>query len=240
MSLLASTLLPLVAEKIIDAVSTESSPAPAQNSTSSPLPSAISQPSNLPSASHNMDVHNVLSNSALPIRPTFYDTPQQLGPSLILPFQFKLHDWTGEVKLISTDLAASPNLKKIIEHYRFAELTSLEVVVCPRRLNATYPGTIEIRFTASDITVSQDTMCENPGAVSISCGGPIGFISNSAISCPLDRFSPVVKSPFLPTDRIKVSVNHWLNPDATKVANANPIITTLLRGNVRVAYPAYG
>lgn len=158
---------------------------------------------------------------------------------MTLPFQFVLHDWTGDQHLTDIDLAANDTLKKLMEPYRFAQLTALEVVVCPRQSAAKYAGTVEVRFLPSDVTPSASDMMAHPGAVSISCGGPIGFVSNSAVACPLNRFSPVIKSPFLASDRIRVAVNHWLNTDATKVTNTSHIITTMLRGTLLLAYPAF-
>lgn len=236
---LASAALP----HVIDAF-TSSTPTPTPAATEIP-PSRIPRPvqtprvNDTPTAVGGMDVHDVLINPAIPVRPTFYDAPNKLGPCMTLPFQFKLHDWNGNQKLIDIDLAASPQLKALTDPYRFAQLTTLEVVVCPRQSASKYSGTVEVRFLPSDVTPKADDMISHPGAMSVSCGGPLGFVSNSALACPLDRFSPVIKSPFLPTDRIRVAVNHWLNTEATKANNTSSIITTVLRGTLLLAYPAF-
>nr|WGZ74502.1 coat protein [Guachaca virus] len=236
---LASAALP----HVIDAF-TSTTPTPTPSSTEVP-PSRIPRPvqtprvNDTPTAVGGMDVHDVLINPAIPVRPTFYDTPHKLGPCMTLPFQFKLHDWTGDQKLIDIDLAANAELKTLTAPYRFAQLTTLEVVVCPRQSASKYAGTVEVRFLPSDVTPTATDMISHPGAMSVSCGGPLGFVSNSALACPLDRFSPVIKSPFLPTDRIRVAVNHWLNTEATKAGNTAHIITTILRGTLLLAYPAF-
>lgn len=242
---LASAAVPALIDAAVPAIASAISSNENPKS-SSPPPSRIpvalpaARPSSHAPPTGPMDVHDVLFNPSLPKRPTFLDTPSNLGPSMTLPFQFTLFDWTGAQKLIDLDCAASPKLKALIEPYRFAKFLHLEVVICPRQSASKYAGTAEIRFCPSDVTPSAADMMESVGTVSISCGGPIGFISNSAVACPLDRFSPVIKSPFLPTDRIRVVVNHWLNTDATKAANTGIIFSSILRGTVQVAYPSFG
>jgi len=192
------------------------------------------------SARSVLDVEHVLTNKALAPRPTFLDVPRDLGPSLVLPFQIQATEWTGAHLLADLDLAANTKIRALILPYRYAQLESMEVVVLPAQASATYPGTVDIRFVTSDVTPDPLTMIENPGAVRITMGGPIGAISNSAVPCELSSFSPVIKSPFLPTDRVKVCVNHWLNTDATKVSNKAVLITTIIRGTIRVGYPNNG
>lgn len=189
-------------------------------------------------SNHNLDIHNLLSNPSLPVRPRFFDVPESLGPSIVLPFQQAVHDWKGDHKLIDIDLAAWEPLSKLTAPYRFARLTSFEVVFLPRQHCHKYPGTAEVRFLPSDVKPEAQGMLNHPGAISVSLGGPFGFISNSAVPCPLNRFSAVIKSPFLPTDRIRVAVNHWLNLDATSVQNSSILITTVFRGSVELAYPS--
>nr|UNI73999.1 MAG: coat superfamily protein [brine shrimp tymo-like virus 1] len=242
---LASTALPALIDVAVPAIASSLSQNENPQSTPSPpsrIPVAVppARPSGHAISAGPMDVHDVLSNPSLPKRPSFLDTPSNLGPCMTLPFQFTLLNWTGAHKMINLDLAAAPELKKLVEPYRFAKLLNLEVIICPRQSASKYSGTAEIRFCPSDVTPSPNEMMDSVGTVSVSCGGPIGFISNSAIACPLDRFSPVIKSPFLPTDRIRVVVNHWLNTEATKVNNTGIIFSSILRGTVLVAYPSFG
>nr|QYV43088.1 MAG: capsid protein [Tymovirales sp.] len=187
-----------------------------------------------------LDFNHVLANQALAPRPTFLDVPRDLGPSLVLPFQIQSSEWTGAAISATLDIAANSKIRTLLLPYRYAQLESLELVVLPAQTSSKYPGTLDIRFIASDVTPDFTDMIENPGAVRVTMGGPIGAISNSVVPCPLKSFSPVIKSPFLPTDRVKVAVGHWLNADATKADNKHVLITTILRGTVRVGYPNDG
>lgn len=241
MASLLPEILAATAPLAIDAAAnlfSSSSPSP-QTTMASRIPRPVPPASHDASTHRDLDVGNVLSNPALPTRPHFLDVPAELGPSLNLPFQYKLHDWTGDQKLTNIDIAALSPLGELLKPYRYAQLLSLEVLILPRQAAAKYAGTCEVRFMPSDATPSASDMLEHPGAMSVSVGGPLGFVSNSALSCDLSKFSPVIKSPFLPTDRIRVAVNHWLNTEATSANNKHVIYTTLLRGNVKVAYPSY-
>lgn len=235
-------LIAAAAPLAIDAAVSLLSPTPdvPQNPPISRIPRPTSSVPHDSSSHRDMDVSNILSNPALPTRPRFLDIPTQLGPCINLPFQFKLHDWTGDQKLINLDIAAAPGLSTLLTPYRYAQLLSLEVLILPRQSASKWSGTCEVRFMPSDVTPTANDMLEHPGAMSVSIGGPLGFVSNSALSCDLSKFSPVIKSPFLPTDRIRVAVNHWLNTDATTTNTQKHIIfTTLLRGTIKVAYPSY-
>lgn len=231
-----STLAPILVEQLSSALTSNNVRFP---SASGQVTDSHASGTSVNGAPNTLDVHDILSNPALPIRPSFYDKPRDLGPCMTLPFQFKLHDWKGDVHLINIDLAAEPNLAKLTAPYRYAELVTLEVVFLPRQGASKYPGTAEVRFLPSDVTPVQNDMVNHPGAVSVSIGGPLSFVSNCAVPCALNRFSPVIKSPFLPTDRIRVAVNHWLNTDATSAKNTHVLITTILRGEIRLAYPAF-
>jgi len=230
---LATTLAPL----IIDAVKSSGS------KSETALDRVTAPAAIMDSSSHTnpiMDVDNVLVNKALAPRPSFFDIPRHLGPSLVLPFQIIVSKWTGEQILVDFDIAANSKIKTLLLPYRYAALERLELVALPAQTSAKYPGTLEVRFIPSDETPAPETMLEAPGAVRITMGGPLGAISNSSVPCELSSFSPVIKSPFLPTDRVKIAVNHWLNVDATKVGNTNNLITTIARGTIRVGYPNNG
>lgn len=233
---LASTIIPL----IIDA-SRAAEPAPKHRNTT---PAAIMDNSAHPVP--DMDVEHTLANSALPPRPTFFDIPRNLGPSLVLPFQLQITEWKGDPLLNDFDLAANTKIRALLLPYRYAQLESLAVVVLPAQASATYPGTLDIRYVTSDTTPDKNDMIEHPGAVRITMGGPLGAVSNTAVPCDLRCFSPVVKSPFLPTDRVKIAINHWLNTDATTLKtdgskrNTSILITTIARGTIRVGYPNNG
>ncbi|AOC55059.1 capsid protein [Bat tymo-like virus] len=240
---LALAAAPIAIDAVSSLFSSPSDSSPAHVPSRIPIPRPA-RSSNIVSgdsmSSRDLDVSNVLSNPALPTRPRFFDVPSELGPSINLPFQFKLHDWIGDNKLVNLDISASEQLIKLLAPYRYAQLLSLEVLVLPRQSSSKWSGTCEVRFMPSDATPLALDMLEHPGAMSISVGGPLGFVSNSALSCDLSKFSPVVKSPFLPTDRVRVAVNHWLNTDATTANTQKHVIfTTLLRGTVKVAYPSF-
>lgn len=237
---LLAAAAPLAIDAAASLFSSTSAPDVPQNPPISRIPRPVSSFPHDPSSHRDMDVSNILSNPALPTRPRFLDIPTQLGPCINLPFQFKLHDWTGDQKLINLDIAASSDLNPLLSPYRYAQLLSLEVLILPRQSASKWSGTCEVRFMPSDATPSASDMLEHPGAMSVSVGGPLGFVSNSALSCDLSKFSPIIKSPFLPTDRIRVAVNHWLNTEATTGNTQRHIIfTTLLRGTIKVAYPSY-
>lgn len=238
----ASAVLPALAESAVSSLAHNVTPSNSGPPPASRIPRPISVRNSRLGAptADDMDVHDVVVNPAIPIRPSFYDTPAQLGSCMILPFQFILHDYTGEQFLSSTDISAHGGLAKLTAPYRFAKLESLEVVVYPRQSASEYAGTVEVMFTPSDVSITSSGMMGHVGCTSISVGGPIGFVSNSSVLCPLDRFSPVVKSPFLPTDRVRVWVNHWLNAKATKASNAAHILTTVLRGTILLSYPSFG
>lgn len=236
---LASTIIPLIIDATASSSSTDTSA-----STRTTAPTAIMD--NSAYSGSNLDVDHVLANSALPPRPAFFDIPRDLGPSLVLPFQIEITNWKGDPLLEDFDLAANTKIRALLLPYRYAQLESLAVIVLPAQSSAVYPGTVDIRYITSDVTPSANDMIEHPGAVRITMGGPLGVGSNSSVPCNLRSFSPVIKSPFLPTDRIKIAVNHWLNADATTkkpdgtARNTHVLITTLARGTIRVGYPNNG
>lgn len=232
----AVELAPIVAPLIIDAIKSLSSSSTPQTMPRLTTPGTFVGPD--PTPNNGMDIDNILANPALPIRPTFFDIPRNLGPSLVLPFQLTVSEWKGTELLVDFDLAANASIRTLLAPYRYAHLETLEIAILPAQASATYPGTVEVRYLTADTTPVATDMIEHPGAVRVTIGGPVGAISNSCVPAPLQSFSPVLKSPFLPCDRIKVAVNHWLNTDATVAKNIHVLIATIARGTIRVGYPS--
>lgn len=249
MSTVLSSILASFPELLTHLLSPANAPLPSP--TIAPPPAPVSPPpvTTPTNTDQRMDVSNVLVNPTFQKRPSFYDTPVELGPSIVLPFQYVLHKHLGQPHLTNIDLAAEPNLKKLAAPYGFAKFETLEVLVFPGYASAKYAFSVEVRFLPSDLTPDSTDMLNHPGAVSISGGGPIGILSNSSVPCDLSTFSPVFKSPFLPTDRIRVAVHHCENcasvEDGYHLAkkackeSPSPLCTTVLRGTVRLAHPSY-
>lgn len=172
-----------------------------------------------------------------PERPCFNDVPSNLGPQMTLPFQFVLAHWHGQRIWNSLDISTAPVIAALTAPYRYAELTSLEVVFFPTAfINAHEEACYaEIRFVTADIQPAQTDMLDHPGAYALTFGAH--DCSNRIVACPLQAFNPIIKSPFAPLDRIRLAL---LVPQCSQEdPYPQALVNIVIRGSVKVAYPAF-
>lgn len=195
-------------------------------------------------------------------RPNFHDIPTELGPTLELPFQIVIAEYQGKDKLVDPDVGSLTYIQTIIRQFRFAMLTELEVYHAPSYSCIDEPYVVRTRYCCVDEVPSRVDFMSHVGAVSHVFGGSAANIQSVVVPCDLSRFCPVIKSPYISTDRVRVACWFSSNDKATSApSNATPqdpnktddakavsvassvgdhyLGHAYIRGKVLVAYPAY-
>jgi len=184
----------------------------------------------LAGANPQSDVLHLVSDKAAPHRPAFDPRPSSLGPSLTLPIQFVCHLYNGKTASDSLDLSSHSSITALQAPFGFAELASFEVAFYPSIAAADHPFSVDLAWMP--VSRSPATQFLNtPGAESFVCGGKTGYPAVHVFPCDLSRFSRVLKSPYLPSDRIKLAINF-----ESTTAQAG-LCRVVIRANILVAYP---
>nr|YP_224294.1 capsid protein [Citrus sudden death-associated virus] len=157
------------------------------------------------------------------------------APSVDYPFQWVVASYDGsEAKNLSDDLSGSATLTKVMANYRHAELTSVELEVCPLAAAFSKPISVSAVWTIASISPASASETSYYGGRLFTVGGPVLMSSTTHLPADLTRLNPVLKGPVKYTDCPRFSYSVYSN-GGTKGTN---LCTIILRGVVRLSGPS--
>nr|UBJ25997.1 putative coat protein [Sichuan mosquito tymo-like virus] len=185
---------------------------------------------------NQLAVQRPVPNPTLPTAPTAHHG-QQLQHGIVLPFQHFLHRHTGNHKFISLDVAAIPALTAATKFSRIAKLTELEIVIFPGQKALTLPATITACWTPNTVQPDMYSTVSVYGSQMVTFGGSY-HVGAFVIPCDLSAMNPIIKSPLSYNDTPRLSLNCWLQTEATKISNTVSLADIYIRGKILCSHPA--
>lgn len=203
------------------------------------LPKAESSPSpmedNKNLSNPQLAVGSAVHHSALPPQPLSTNSPRQ-SPGLIVPFQTFIHRHKGDHKFISLELASVPHIAAQLQLAQIVEVTELEIVINPCQNALTYGATIQAVWTPAYLAPDQYNLTSIYGAQEVTFGGSY-HIGGFTVPCDLTSVNPVIKAPVSFNNGPRLSINCWLNKEATS-KTAFALADIFLRGKLKLSLPS--
>lgn len=197
------------------------------------------------SAAPDFPDHTVVSTQPLPPTPLYKEpSPVRHPPGLAVPFVLRLdesrtlNDDKGQAftkKVYARTLTGFTEFNDLILRYRYATVSSLELVISPLAASYKWPATIYAVWTPADVVVTApNNILGTPGAGIFTVGGL--YLNNQGIlPCDLSHINPIIKAPvsYLNTPRLHYNMPGIPEESPSTVGQ----FRLMIRGTVHLSVP---
>lgn len=224
MEALIPALTDLAIPKLLNAFSSSDSP----DSTEMASSSTQGNPASV--VDTKLAVNRPLPLADVPQAPTF---PNSDNSSLIVPFQFAFHTHTAAESFNCVSILECASILHLIAPYRMAQLTELELLVCPSQKAVTVGSTIHAAWTPNYLPLSKTQVLSVYGAQNITFGGTF-HTGTFTVTADLTVMNPVIKCPVTYSDIPRLTLLTLAQPSAEK----ETLCLSYIRGKVKLSHPS--